>query len=96
MDVNLESLLKVWGPLGLFVGVLLLLIWKVLIPYIKQQQVDNRETLTSALEDARKERDLMRQLREKEVDKFLESLKYRDEQFKSVAEAISGKRQTRR
>lgn len=84
-----ESLLKIYGPLGLIAFGLGLLIWKKLLPYIEKQQADNRAILTSALEDARKERDLMRQLREKEVERFLESLKYRDEQFKSVAEAIN-------
>jgi hypothetical protein len=89
MEINLESLLKLYGPLGLGFGLLVLLVWKKLLPYIEKQQADNRNILTSALEDARKERDLMRQLREREVEKFLESLRYRDTEFKSVADAIS-------
>jgi uncharacterized protein YecA (UPF0149 family) len=95
MEINLESLLKLYGPLGLIVGILILVIWKKLIPYIEKLQTENRTALTSALDDARKERDLMRTLREKEVEKFLESLRYRDEQFKAVADAISDKRQPR-
>jgi predicted ATP-dependent Lon-type protease len=95
MEISLESLIKIWGPLGLFVGVLLILIWKKLLPDIEKQHQENRFILTAALEDARRERDLMRSLREKEVERFLESLKYRDEQFKSVAEAISSVKRTR-
>jgi len=95
MEINLESLLKLYGPLGLIVGVLLLFIWKGLLPKIEQQAKENREQskemrdqLAATLDDARKERDLMRSLREKEVDKFLESLKYRDDKFEAIAEAV--------
>lgn len=84
-----EALLKIYGPLGLIAFGLGVLIWKKLIPYIEKQQADNHAILASALEDARKERDLMRQLREKEVERFLESLRYRDEQFRQVVEAIN-------
>jgi hypothetical protein len=55
-----------------------------------------RNVLTSALDDARKERDTMRQLREKEVDRFLESLRYRDSEFRAVADAISERRPRQR
>ena len=89
MDISLDSLLKLYGPLGLLAGILLLVIWKHLLPYIEKQQAENRAILTAALEDARKERDAERQVRIREVERFLESLKYRDEQFKSVAEAIN-------
>jgi hypothetical protein len=95
MDLNPESLLKLYGPLGLIVFGLAMLVWKKLLPYIEKQQADNRATLTAALEDARKERDYMRQLREREVDKFLESLRYRDAEFKSVAEAINSVKRPR-
>lgn len=84
-----ESLLKIYGPLGVIACGLGLLIWKKLLPYIEKQQIENRTILTAALEDARKERDLMRQLREREVERFLESLRYRDAEFKSVADAIN-------
>lgn len=87
----LEPLLKVYGPIGVFAALLVLVIWKKLIPYIEQQQKDSKEILQGALDDARKERDLVRQLREKEVDKFIESLRYRDSEFKAVAEAIKRK-----
>ena len=89
MDISLDSLLKLYGPLGLLVGILLLVIWKKLLPYIEKQQAENRAILTAALDDARKERDSERQIRVREVERFLESLKYRDDQFKSVAEAIN-------
>lgn len=95
MDLNLDSLLKIYGPLGLMLGVLILVIWKKLIPYIEKQRADYQAVLNSALEDARSERDYVRQLREKEVEKFLESLRYRDEQFRAVADAIADKRPPR-
>lgn len=96
MDLTIETLLKFYGPLGLIIAILLLAIWKWLIPRMDKREEEYRTVLTAALDDARKERDAARQLREKEVDKFLESLRYRDEQFKSVADAISERRQPRR
>lgn len=95
MEVNLETLVKLYGPLGLIVFGLSVYVWRKLLPKIDQREAENRAVLMSVVDDARKERDLMRQLREKEVDKFLQSLKYRDEQFKSVADAISDARQPR-
>jgi|ERR1051326_1097829 hypothetical protein len=57
-------------------------------PWFKQQQAEKDADLKAAIEDARKERDYMRSQREKEVDKFIESLRFRDERFKEVADAI--------
>lgn len=104
MEINLESLLKLYGPLGLIVGFLLLVYWKKILPEQEQQrkelradlasqQAEYRQLLDSTVDDARKERDAERQARAQEVTKFLESLKYRDEQFESVADAISDRRQ---
>ena len=96
MDPNVsEWLLKIGGPLGLVVVLLLLYYWKVVLPEQRRLHQEYKEALTSALDDARRDRDAVRLLREKEVDKFLESLRYRDEQFQSVADAISNVR-TRR
>lgn len=84
------------GGAGLVIAAFLgLIIWKVLIPMVHRQQEDTKAILLGALEDARKERDLMRQLREKEVDKFLESMKYRDQKFEDIAEAIRESRESR-
>lgn len=84
------------GGAGLVIAAFLgLIIWKVLIPMVNKQQEDTKTILLSALEDARKERDLMRQLREKEVDKFLDSMKHRDEKFNSIVEAIRDSREPR-
>lgn len=96
MEGNLDWLLKVGGPLGFVVGLLLLYYWRVVLPEQKRLQEEYKAALTSALDDARKDRDAMRSLREKEVEKFLESLRYRDEQFKSVADAISSTPRPRR
>lgn len=92
MEINLESLLKIYGPLGLFVGFLMLVIWKALIPRIDKQQEQHVQFIIATLDDARTERDKMRELREREVDKFIQSLKFRDEEFKAVAEAIKERR----
>lgn len=96
METNLDWLLKVGGPLGFVVGLLLLYYWKVALPEQRRLQEEYKSALTSALDDARKDRDAMRSLREKEVERFLESLRYRDEQFKSVADAIGSTPRARR
>lgn len=84
------------GGAGLVIAAFLgLIIWKVLIPMVNRQQEDTKAILLGALEDARKERDLMRQLREKEVDKFLESMRYRDQKFEDIVEAIRESREPR-
>ena len=84
-----EAVAKIWGPLGVICFLLVLAIWKLLVPYIKQQADDNKQTLLSVVEDARKERDYMRVLREREVDKFLESSQKQAEIFKSsLQEAV--------
>lgn len=93
MDITGESLLKLYGPLGLIVFGLALVVWKKLLPKIDQRETEYRAMMISVVEDARKERDLSRQAREREVDKFIESLKFRDQEFKSVADAISERRQ---
>lgn len=95
MEGNLDWLLKVGGPLGFVVALLLLYYWRVVLPEQKRLQDEYKAALTSALDDARKERDAMRALREQEVTKFLESLRYRDEQFNVIADAIRPPRRER-
>jgi F0F1-type ATP synthase membrane subunit b/b' len=95
MGAEWEPILKLWGPLGLIVLGLAFFIWKYLLPALEKQRAEYKAALDSALEDARRERDYARLQREKEVDKFLESLRYRDEQFKSVADAIAERRPPR-
>lgn len=92
LQADWESVAKIWGPLGVGCFLLILFVWRGLLPYIKKQQEDNKQILTSTIEDARKERDFVRQLREVEVDKFLNSLKLRDEKmergFQEVVHAL--------
>jgi len=92
MEINGESLIKFYGPLGLIIFGLGIFVWKWLLPRLDKRDEEYRLAINAALSDARAERDYMRQQREKEVDKFLDSLKYRDEQFKSIADAISERR----
>ena len=100
MEGNLDWLLKVGGPLGFVVGLLLLYYWKVVLPEQAKQREQQRQdleraraeyqqTLTAALEDARKERDQERNLRQQELNRYMDSLKYRDDRFKEVADAIN-------
>jgi hypothetical protein len=96
MQITGESLVKFYGPLGLIIFGLALYVWKVLLPKIEQRETEYRAMMASIVDDARKERDLSRQAREREVDKFVESLRFRDQEFQSVADAISGKRPSRR
>lgn len=100
MDANVEWLLKIGGPLGFVVALLLIYYWKVVIPEQAKQREQTRldlesaraeyqRILTSALNDARSERDQERKLREQELNRYMESLKYRDDRFKEVADAIN-------
>lgn len=88
-ELSWESLLKFYGPLGLIVFALGMLIWKKLLPDLEKQQNLNRAMLEAALEEARKERNMERQLRERELERYMESMKYRDDQFKPVVEALN-------
>lgn len=89
MDLSLEAWLKLYGPMGLLAGLLILVIWKALLPRIDRQQEENRGILTATLEDARKERDREREnarqereesrkMIEAQANKFFESLSLRD------------------
>ena len=73
LQLDWDALLKIYGPLGVGCAIAIVLV-KVLLNYIKKQHESN-------LEDARKERDYARQLRERETEKFLESLRMRDEKM---------------
>jgi hypothetical protein len=75
-----SSILKIYGPLGLFCGLGIVFV-KVLLMYIKKQHEAHVEVLKGQADDARKERDYSRQLRELEVNKFIDSLKLRDEKM---------------
>lgn len=96
MDVSTEAILKLWGPFGLIVVGLVVFIWKKLLPDLEKQQAAYREVLTTALTDARNDREHERKMREQELSRYMESMKYRDEQFKPLAEAINANRPTRR
>jgi len=82
------SVAKVYGPLGVFCLIAVILVWKGLLPYIKSQHEAQVAALQATIQDARNERDYSRQLREKEVDRFLESLKLRDERMENGFDEI--------
>lgn len=99
-QIDWESVAKIWGPLGVSYLLLVLVIWKVLVPYIKQLVETNREdtrkladdnrvVLGAVIDDARKERDYVRVLREQEVTRFIESMKLRDEIMKASMEGVT-------
>lgn len=87
---------KIYGPLGVTCLLLVLAVWKILLPWIQKQQATAEANLKEQIQEARSERDYVRQMREAEVNKFLDSLKLRDEKMEralnGVAEAIRGKR----
>lgn len=89
MEISGEAVLKLWGPFGVIVIGLTAFIWKKLLPDLEKQQAAYRDVLTTALADARKERDQERLLRQQELNRYMESMKFRDEQFKDVADAIN-------
>lgn len=73
LQYDWPSIGKTWGPLG--IGFVLgLILVAALLKAAKQ-------VLLSSVEDARKERDYMRQIRERELERFLESLKSRDDKM---------------
>lgn len=96
MDATTESILKLWGPFGIIVVGLVIFIWKKLLPDQEKQQAAYREVLTNALDDARKERDQERTLRQQELNRYMDSMRYRDEQFKEVVDAINALKPPRR
>jgi hypothetical protein len=85
------TVLKTFGPLGL--GCLLAIgLVKALLDYIRRQheahakalqdaKIEQVAALEKVVDDARKERDYSRQLREMEVNKFIDSLRFRDEKM---------------
>lgn len=106
MQTDWTPILKIYGPLGLFCSVAILLVARLLL-YIQKQHEEHikaahalaEETTKAAqtlADDARKERDYVRQLREQEVNKFLESLRFRDEKmergFDEVVRALQNTR----
>jgi hypothetical protein len=91
-----EPLIKLWGPFGLIVVGLILFIWKKLLPDQEKQRAEYQTALNSALDDARRERDYARQQREKEVDKFIQSLDTISRRFESITSDIAEKRARQR
>lgn len=92
MQIDWTAILKTYGPLGVFCLAAVLLIWKKLVPYIERQHAehikalqatvdDARRERAAAVEDARKEREAARRLRERETERFLESLSLRDQKM---------------
>lgn len=90
-QIDWAPVLKIYGPLGVFCAAAILLAVR-LLKYIQKQHEDHiritqaladetRKAAQALTDDARKERDYSRELREQEVDKFLESLRLRDEKM---------------
>jgi hypothetical protein len=90
-QMDWAPLLKIYGPLGLGCALAIFLVAR-LLKYIQKQHEqhiavtaalaeETRKAAQSLADDARKERDYSRQLREQEVNKFLESLRFRDEKM---------------
>jgi hypothetical protein len=96
LQTDWPGLLKIYGPLGVFCGLAIIFV-KVLLNYIKNQHREHVQVLQGQAEDARKERDYSRQLRELEVNKFIDSLKLRDEKMeRGFDEVVRALQDTRR
>lgn len=95
-QIDWTPILKTYGPLGLFCAAAILLVVR-LLKYIQRQHEEHIQAAQALAEDARKERDYVRQLREQEVSKFLESLKFRDEKMeRGFDEVVRTLQETRR
>lgn len=81
MDLSLDAWLKLYGPMGLLAGLLILVIWKALLPRIDKQQEENRAILTATLDDARKERDRERENARQERDESRKAIETQANQF---------------
>lgn len=86
-QIDWSPLLKIYGPLGLFCAIAILLVTR-LLKYIQKQHDEHIQVSQALTDDARKERDYVRQAREQEVDKFLESLRFRDEKMEKGFDEI--------
>lgn len=71
------AIFKQAGTVGVVCVFFGLAIWKIFIPMMQ-----------SSLEDARKERDRMAGQLERQANEFTASLKYRDDKFRDIADAI--------
>lgn len=89
VDINLETLLKFYGPLGLIIFVLLMAIWRWLIPRMDKRDEEYKSALMSIVDDARKERDYERQSRAKEVDTFVQTVRFQSEQARLQLEKLA-------
>lgn len=67
--------------MGLLAGLLILVIWKALLPRIDKQQEENRAILTATLDDARKERDRERESARQERDESRKLIETQANQF---------------
>ena len=79
-SVPWNEVARLWGPLGIFFvfGIIILAGVAIL----------GRKLLLDTIADARAERNYMREQNAKKDDKFLEALRFRDEQFRPIADAI--------
>lgn len=79
-SIDWAAVAKTWGFIGVFSVVALVL----LVAGAKWM----KGLLTDTISDARKERDRMAAQIDRQAQQFLESLKYRDEKFRDVADAV--------
>ena len=106
-QIDWSPVLKVYGPLGVFCAIGILLVSR-LLKYIQKQHEDHiqvtqalaeetRRAAQALADDARKERDYGRELREQELNRFIESLRFRDEKMeRGFDEVVRALQETRR
>lgn len=97
-QIDWGPVIKVYGAWGVVFAIAVLL-GRALLKYIQKQHElhinaaqaladEAKKAAQAVADDARKERDYTRTLREQEVNKFLESLKLRDEKMEKGFDEI--------
>lgn len=87
-QIDWDSVGRTWGPLG----VAYVLFLACTVAALKL----GKALIQGTINDARNERDYMRQMREKEADKFIESLRLRDELMKAGFDEVLRELRSRR
>lgn len=80
LQVNWETVGKTWGPMGVGFVLFIILVW--------QGAKMARQMLQDTISDARRERDLSRQLLEKQATDFLGHIKQENEEFRNSLKGV--------
>lgn len=79
-QIDWSSIAKTWGPLGLMSVLFLLLVW--------QGAKAAKKAIEDTIADARKERDLGRELLKQQAAEFTVHIKQENEEFRSALKDV--------